>query len=603
MTPSSSVSPVADDHDDGHMSDTSAVVRGSALTAAGTLLSRVTGVLRVVALALALGQTPLSDLFGAANIVPNLVYELVLGGVLSSTLVPLFVGDRRAADGGPSSDATSALISVGLLAGLLLSLLAMGGVAAVAFAMGVPDGLAPEDVGPIVTFVLLTQLALPQVFFYSLMTMTSAALNARKIYGPPAFVPVLNNLVSTAAFVAVAFLIGGRGSVLDIDVTNNAVIALLGLGATAGVAAMSLALIPRLRRELPELRFTPDLRHPAVRQLLRLSGWTAGYVVANQIALAVVYALAVSHGAGTLTSYQQAMIFFQLPHGLFAVSIMTTVGTELADAHAAGSPLRLSREYFSGLRLLAAVVIPAAVGLAAVAAPLIDVVLNHGAFDFSASSRTSWTLVAFASGLPAFSGYLYTLRAFYARQDTRTPFRINCVENGANIVLAIVLRPLGAPGLALAFSLAYLVGFAVAVTSLRAELEGFEHVEVRRTTRLAGKIAIASAAMGVAAGSVQAAPWPSLARLALGVTVGSIVLAVCARFLDIDELTRIVTALVPRSLRGVLGHQSATDQGTAAPATSSPESVSAQASAEPASRRQPPQAPRSRRRPVDDGDR
>ena len=215
---------------------------------------------------------------------------------------------------------------------------------------------------------------------------------------------------------------------------------MLGLGTTAGIVAMALALVPPLRRAGVRIRwFGPTCTTPAVRKALALSGWTLGYVVANQIAAQTVNVLA-EPGSGDVTTYNVAFMFFQLPHGLLAVSLMTTFQPDLARAAvhrdwsavppaaaagppAAGGGRRAGRHRLPGARAQRRTVRREANGL-----------LTDGA-----TLPVAGILGGFALGLIGFSMYLFVLRGFYALQDTRTPFLVNCVENALNIVLAVIL--------------------------------------------------------------------------------------------------------------------------------------------------------------------
>ncbi|HSL56287.1 MAG TPA: lipid II flippase MurJ, partial [Acidimicrobiales bacterium] len=312
-----------------------ALVRSSAVVAVGTLLSRVTGLLRVVALLYALDLTRFSDAYNAANTMPNLVYELLLGGILSATLVPVFVDARDRGD----DDATSAVVST---AGIALVIVTVVGVMVAPSLVSVitsqvddpAEAAAQQEVAA-----FLLRLFMPQVLFYGLITVVTALLHSRRSYAAPAFTPILNNLIVSAMLFSlpalVAWDIDGPDAIFRAD-DETGLLLVLGLGTTAGVAVMGLALLPSLARQRVRLRFRPDWRHPAVRTVVRLSGWTVGYVVSNQIALYVVLALANGSGEGELSAYQAAFIFFQLPHGLVAVSVMTTFLPELTEAARTG---------------------------------------------------------------------------------------------------------------------------------------------------------------------------------------------------------------------------------------------------------------------------
>ena len=192
----------------------------------------------------------------------------------------------------------------------------------------------------------------------------------------------------------------------------------------------ALALVPALRHAHVRLRWRPDWHHPDVRRVIRLSGWTVGYVVANQVALYAMTVLA-KPGSGGVTSYQAAFVLFQMPVGLLAVSIMTTFGPDLARARVQRDRGMFLGRMSLGLRSLALVTMPAAAGLVALARPTVGVVLEHGFFESSQADVTSGTLAAFAVGMFTLSAYLFILRGFYAHNDTRTPFVINVFENGA----------------------------------------------------------------------------------------------------------------------------------------------------------------------------
>jgi len=513
--------------------------------AVGTGLSRLTGLVRVGVFAWALGQTQLADTFNIANLVPNLVYELVLGGVLSATLVPLFVEH----DDDP--EARSVLLSVGLSAAVALTLVGFAGLGAVAWLGG------GTDAGPRweATLVLVA-LVLPQILFYGVTTLATAALNARRIFTPPAFTPVLTNVVSTAALVAVGLRLDGDDARLDLRTIDHATLAWLGLGFTVGVAAMALPLVRTMRRELPAATWAPRLRHPVIARVGRLSGWTVGYVVANQLALIAVTALLATRAEGSVTAYQQAFIFFQLPHGLFAVSLMTTVLPLLSSAHVEADLDAFRARFLEGLRLVLVVVLPAAAGYVALATPLVTLLLDRGAFDAGDAAVTGRTLAAFALGLPGFSVYLYALRAFYARTDTRRPFVLNAVENAINVAAAVVVAAVtdwGAGGFALAFSFAYTVSAFQALRRLDRELGGFGAAG-RTAAGAVGRMVAAAVAMGVLVAGVSRwtgadLGWGVVPRVVVGVALGVATYLGLSAALGVDELTTVAHRVRARARR------------------------------------------------------
>ena len=257
---------------------------------------------------------------------------------------------------------------------------------------------------------------LPQMCFYGFTALAAAFLNARRRFAAAAYAPVLNNVVVVCMLLAFSRLAAGpQENWVDVSRIqgDEGLLLLLGLGTTAGIAAMALVLVPAVARAGAHLRFVFEWRNPAVKRVVRLSGWTVGYVVTNQIALLFVLVLAATGDAGNVSAYQYAFIFFQLPHGLFAVSIMTTMTPELARHYSAGNLPAMRDDFTLGLRYMLLVVVPSAVGLAVLAQPALSI-LVRGGFDASDATVTADTLQAFAIGLVPFSVYLYTLRGFYA---------------------------------------------------------------------------------------------------------------------------------------------------------------------------------------------
>jgi len=179
--------------------------------------------------------------------------------------------------------------------------------------------------------------------------------------------------------------------------------------------------------------------------------------VANQIALVVIKNLA-SPGSGWVDAYAKAFIIFQLPHGLLAVSLATTLVPELSRLIHSNDEPSFALRMNDGIRFTAMLTIPAAVGLFLLAKPIVGALLQHGNFDAIATTNTARALSGLALGVGGFSVYLFVLRGFYARNDTRTPFLINLVENALNIVFALLLVDrFDVLGLGIAYSLAYLI--------------------------------------------------------------------------------------------------------------------------------------------------
>lgn len=503
--------------------------------AAGTALSRITGFGRLFALAYALGFTRLTDTYNLANVTPNIVYELVLGGVLSATLVPVFV---RGLSTEEDEDAWRSISAVATVAGALLLLvtvvfLAMAPWLIRLYTLG-QEGAAAAEQRAVATTLL--RMFAPQVAFYGAVTITTALLQARRRFAAPMFAPVLNNVIVIGMLLLLPRVAG--------DLTlpgirdDDAALALLGFGTTAGVAAMAVTQLVALRRANVRLRPRWEPRHEAVRTVLRLSGWTFAFTIANQVALWVVLTLANRGQDGDVAAYQAGQVFFLLPHGVFAVSVMSALLPDLSERWARGDLDGYRRRLSLGLRTIAAVIVPAAVGYLCLARPIVAVVLEHGALTRSSADVTAGVLAFLAMGLPGFSIYLLLMRAYQAMQDARTVFYLYAVENGVNIVLALALYPsLGVRGLALAYALAYTVGTAVALAHLRRRTRGVEGGLVARSWL---RVTAVSAVMGAVVSALASVLGAPLVQVGVGVVAGVTVYVVGAKLLGVEELAALL---------------------------------------------------------------
>ncbi|HSJ92103.1 MAG TPA: murein biosynthesis integral membrane protein MurJ [Ilumatobacter sp.] len=443
----------------------SGLLRSNLVVATGTMLSRVSGLLRIMVFGWIIGQTALSDAYLIANETPNIVYDLLLGGVLSATLVPLFSTFVETDD----EEATNVVITVA--ATLMVALTAVAVVAApLIFRLyTITPG---EDVDPQVLRQVGTMLArifLVQILFYGLTGLANAFLNSRRRFFAAAWSPVVSNVV----IIATLLTLRDRAWELGDVVTNGRLRWTLGLGATGGIAAMAVIVVVAAART--GFRFRPvwNWRHPVVRKLLVLSGWTLGFVAANQVALIVVRNLA-QPGSSNATAYFVAFTFFVLPHGLLAVSISTTFQPEMARAVARKDKAAFIDQTGLGVRLIALLTLPAGFAIFTLRDPIVGALLQYRNFDAEDAANTADALAGFSLGLVGFSVYLFVLRGFYAHQDTRTPFVVNVVENALNIVIALLLvGEYGVLGLGLAYAIAYLVSAVWVLHILTYKVRGF----------------------------------------------------------------------------------------------------------------------------------
>lgn len=465
--------------------------RASGVMALGTVASRGTGFLRTVAITAAIGVGQVGDAYNVANTTPNIIYDLLLGGVLTSVIVPVLVRASKDDEDGGERFASSllTLISLGLAACAVIGLVIAPLIARLYLANSAEVSLAT-------TFM---RWFLPQIVFYGIGATIGAILNIRGRFGAPMVTPVLNNLVVIAIAVVFIALPGRRPVTLGHLSTTQ--ITVLGAGTTLGVVAMTLALLPSLRASGFRYRPRLDLRHPGLRQAMRLGGWVLVYVGVSQLSYLVVTRLA--SGTVSFSIYSNAYQLFQLPHAIVAVSLITALLPTMS-VHAADRRLDLLRGDLSlGLRTSAVVLVPAALGLFALGRPIAVAVFAHGQTSVADAGRIGATLAAFAVALVPFSAFQLQLRAFYAMADSRTPALVMCAVAAVNVagglLLAGVLPDRQRPvALALAFAASYAVGAAICFRLLTRRLDG---IGGSRITRTVVRSAVAGAvAAGVAYG-------------------------------------------------------------------------------------------------------
>jgi putative peptidoglycan lipid II flippase len=428
----------------------------------GTVLSRITGLARLAAIAAALGvaETRLTDTYNLANTAPNILYELVLGGVLTSVFVPVFVellekeGRERAWQVG---SAILNLSMVVLAAVTVLGILLAPWIAKFyALRLDGPDQVQQREA---LTFLL--RLFFPQIIFYALTAITAGFLNAHKRFGAPMYTPILNNLAVIAVFIAFAQAYGK----VTLDEVDSSHLLLIGLGTTAGVTLMALAQLPFLRG-LGRYQFTLSIAHPSVKKLARLSVFVVGYVVTNQIGYLVVQWLA-NRQVGGYSAYVAAFTFFMLPHGLFAVSVITALLPSMSE-HAVHERWDGYRDRLSvGIRSTVLLVLPAAVGYFVLGEPIVRLLLERGVMTERSTELVAEVLRFFVLGLVPFSIFQLLLRAFYALHDTKTPFLINCGAIALNTAVNVpMFAVLGVKGLAAGHAISYVFGVVAQGISL-----------------------------------------------------------------------------------------------------------------------------------------
>lgn len=524
-------------------------VRSMAL---GTAASRLTGFLRTAVLGAVLGVQGLSLAYNVANTTPNIVYDLLLGGVLSAVVVPLLV---RAAnedpDGGTAyGQRLLTLVALALAGASLVLVLA----APLVVDLYLPSSVPAAERELAIAF---ARFFLPQVLFYGAGAVMGAVLNTRGRFGAPMWAPVLNNVVVIATGLLFFLLPGGGPGAGEV---STAQVLVLGVGTTLGVVAQTVALLPSLWRAGFRLRPRFDFRGTGLGQAGRLARWVFLYVLANQLAYLVVVRLASAAFDATpdrsYASFTFAYVLWQLPFGIVAVSVITGLLPGMSRSAAAARVDDLRSQLNRGIRLTVALLIPPTAAFIVLGGDLAVVVFGRGNTTVEQARFIGVLLAVFAVGLVPFSAYQLQLRAFYALQDTRTPFLVNLSVNGsvvaADLLLYAVLPDrLRVVGLAAGQSLSYLVGLAVCSAVLAKRLDGLRAGPVVRTAvRCAVAAVVPSLAAALAAlvvhrafgaGAVAAA-----GALALGGAVLTCGYVLAARRLRVREVTEALGPVLGR---------------------------------------------------------
>ena len=528
-----------------------AFVRNTAVMSVGTALSRVTGFLRLSAMAYALGiaETRLADAYNIANITPNIIYELALGGILSSVFVPVFVEWLQSRGREAAWDVARKVLSI---AAVSLSIICVLGIVLSPwiirlYTVGVPAGQR-QVVQDLASFFL--RWFMPQIVFYGIGAVATGLLNAHRRFAVPMFAPILNNLIVIATFLTFAAMSHPGQAVLATGPQKL----VLAVGTTLGVVVMTVALWPSLRRLGFRFRWRPRWLDEAVIRIAHLAKWVVVYVVANQLGYLVVLILA-ARVKGGYTAYASAFILFQLPHAIFVVSVFTALLPAMSSRWVDGDRRAFRELLARGIRWTAVIVVPAALGYLVLAVPIVRLLLQHGVTGPKSTDLVAGILVFFSLGLFSFSTFQLLLRAYYSMQDTRTPALVNIAAVGLNVIvdlLFVLALGLGVRGLALGHATAYTFGSIALLALIRRRLGGIDGRRILsglfRTFLAAGVTAgvawVASMAIG---GWVGTSTLGGQAAQVLGaVAAGILAFLATALMLRVDEVDVVRRQFVTR---------------------------------------------------------
>jgi putative peptidoglycan lipid II flippase len=535
---------------------TGSVARNSATMAALSILSRVTGLLRTVALAAAIGAKAVSNDYNVANTLPNMVYELLLGGVLASVVVPLLVRARtRDTDRGEAyAHRLLTLATVFLAAATLLAVVAAPLLTTL---MSNQNTTAADR--HLTT--VLAYLLLPEIFFYGMAALLAAVLNTRGQFAAPMWTPILNNVVVIVTAV-VFMLLPSAGSPPQAARLTLMHILVLGVGTTVGIVVQAAGLIPALGKVGFRWRWRWDFRELHLGELARIGGWMMTYVLVSQVG--VIVALKVARiaadrvGAAGPTVYLNSYLIFMMAHGIVAVSILTALMPRMSAAAAEGRYADVAAHLSLGTRLSSVILIPATAAYLVLGRPLGVTLFGYGSYGVEDAARTGWVIAVAGLGLVPFAISQLQLGAFYAMPDTKTPALLNIPVVVVRIALQCLtlLGPMAgvAAGLMGGNTLSYLFGAVLGYWLLRNRIGRLGLREVGATlvrlTLAAGLAAVPTALVVYVLNAFIGGSWlASLAQLLVGGVVllaGYVVVAVALRIREVTELGGMLRARLGR---------------------------------------------------------
>ena len=491
----------------------SGIRRDTVLVTLCTLLSRVTGFGRVVATAAVLGSGVLGDVYQTANMIPNLMFELVAGGVLQAVLLPAFVAARREGGDRALSDATQAT------AGVIVAGLALVAVAGMALSPLFARLLLLSEPSSVITdmkldvMVPMVLVFVPQLIFYGVAAVTSAALYARGRFVAASLAPAVNNFIVIGA--CVAFRAARGDTVADLDLSAVEFLLIAG-GTTVGVLAFSL--VPTWALHRAGVHWQPRWRphHPAVRSMRTSFGWATLSIVGTLLPTAT--ALALGNGApGGVAVFVYAFAFYVLPHALIAVTIATTLTPRVANGWQAGKVDEVRVAVDNAMRLTVPLLVLAGAGMVALAWPLTRLVAGVGQTASQGLAPIAHTLASFGPGLLGYGVAFVMTRVLFALGDIRRASVLMIAGAVMGVLLmAITSAVLSPADRAAALAVGYGASQTVAAVLLTLRVHSLTgSMGAKRILRVAGESLLAAAGAVVVMGWVVARFEPTR-RAALG---------------------------------------------------------------------------------------
>ncbi|MGW2179738.1 murein biosynthesis integral membrane protein MurJ [Streptomyces sp. NPDC001732] len=530
----------------------SGLLKSSALMAAGTLVSRLTGFVRSLVITAALGAALLGDSFTIAYTLPTMIYILTVGGGLNSVFVPQLVRSMKDDEDGGEAYANRLLTLVMVALGVIVAI----AVFAAPLLIHMMSPTIAQDAAANSVAVTFARYCLPTIFFMGVHVVMGQILNARGKFGAMMWTPVLNNIVMIFTFGMFIWVYGTSAeSRMGVETIPPEGVRLLGIGTLLGLIVQALAMVPYLREA--GFRFRPrfDWKGHGLGKTVKLAKWTVLFVLANQAGVIVVTQLATSagklsgkDGAGFL-GYSNAQLIWGMPQAIITVSVMAALLPRISRAAHDDDPGAVRDDISQGLRNSAVAIVPVAFMFLALGLPMCTLLYSSAGVE--AARSMGFILMAFGLGLIPYSVQYVVLRGFYAYEDTRTPFYntvIVAAVNAAASALCYVVLPAewAVVGMAASYGLAYAVGVGIAWRRLRNRLGGdLDGAHVVRTYARLCMAAVPAAVLGGGVGfavllGLGEGAFGSLVALICGGAVLLGVFFVAAKRMRIEEINGMV---------------------------------------------------------------
>ncbi|MGA5122798.1 murein biosynthesis integral membrane protein MurJ [Streptomyces pseudogriseolus] len=528
------------------------LLRSSAVMAAGTMVSRLTGFVRSALIVSALGLGLLGDSFQVAYQLPTMIYILTVGGGLNSVFVPQLVRAMKDDEDGGEAYANR-LLTLVMVALAVLTAAAWLAAPLLVRALSNPVASDPAANDVAVTF---TRYFLPSIFFMGVHVVMGQILNARGRFGAMMWTPVLNNIVIIVTLSTFIWVYGtAADSKMQVSNIPPEGLRLLGVGVLLGLVVQALAMIPYLRETGFRMRLRFDWKGHGLGKAAMLAKWTILFVLANQAGALVVTQLSTAAGldsdvAGTgFAAYANAQLIWGLPQAIITVSLMAALLPRISRSAAEDDGGAVRDDISQGLRTTAVAIVPIAFGFLALGIPMCTLIF--GSSGTSEATNMGYMLMAFGLGLIPYSVQYVVLRAFYAYEDTRTPFYNTVIVAAGNAIasaICFVVLPArwAVVGMAASYGVAYALGVGVAWRRLRKRLGG--DLDGARVLRTYARLCIASVPAALLSGAACYGISKVLGQEVLGsfaalIGGGAVLLGVfyvAARRMRIEEVNSLV---------------------------------------------------------------